>query len=269
MIGLSVQEQDRRIRAVFPEFKLTLNASWMGVWEGPLTPIMRRYRIRVAYLRRRFFYTWTLGDDYAAVQVVDPVIGLDPRKTGEWPPHIYFNTADPQNPRLCLYDPKERFWSPEEYIAETIIPWASDWLFFFEGWLATGEWEGGGRHPERRSDSCPRTDASDPEKRDRLDRSVADGFHRLGQRIGVFASLPLMAAASEGCFPPLSLLSWSDGTRAADRLANILISSPVPPPEASLPLALPLASQPGSCKTFISGVDPKSSLVSLVAGLAG
>ena len=72
MSWLSVQEQDRRIRAVFPGFKLSLNASWMGVWQGPLTPIMRRYRIRVTYFRRRFFDTWTLQSHYAAVQVVDP-----------------------------------------------------------------------------------------------------------------------------------------------------------------------------------------------------
>ena len=91
MIGLSVEEQDRQIRAVFPNFKLTLNASWMGVWEGPLTPIMRPYRIRVTYFRRRLFESWSLTNVYAAVQVVDPVIGLDPRGTGDWPPHIYFN----------------------------------------------------------------------------------------------------------------------------------------------------------------------------------
>ena len=96
MIGLSVQEQDRRIRAVFPDFGLTLNSSWMGVWEGPLTPIMRRYRIRVTYFRRRFFESWTLTNVYAAVRVVHPVIGLDPRGTGEVAPHIYFNKTDPK-----------------------------------------------------------------------------------------------------------------------------------------------------------------------------
>ena len=202
MIGLSVREQDRAIGAVFPGFRLTLNAGWMGVWQGALTPIMRRYGIRVTYFRRRFFETWTLRSAYVAIQVVDPPIGLDPRGTGQSPPHIYYNSADPQNPWLCLYDPKERVWSPGERIAETIIPWTSDWLFFFEGWLATGKWEGGGRHPERKP--CPRIDRSHPEKRDRLDRSVADGFHRYGRRAGVFASLPSMAAAFEGCFPPLS-----------------------------------------------------------------
>ena len=266
MSWLSVQEQDRRIRAVFPEIELTLNSSWMALWEGPLTPIMRPYRIRVTHFRRTIFDTWTLRNGYAAVQVVDPVIGLDPKGNGDWPPHIYYNKADPDHPRLCLYDPKERSWSPDEYIAETIIPWTSDWLFFFEGWLATGEWEGGGRHPERRSDPCPGTDASSPEKRDQLERSLNAGFHRLGHMIGVFASLPLMAAASEGSFPPLSLLSWNDGTRAADRLANILTSSPAPPPEASLPWASPQASRPGNCKSFMSGGDPKSSRASSAAG---
>lgn len=268
MTWLTVQEQDRRIREVFPAFKLVLNAGWIAVWEGPLTPIMRRYRVRVVHLRRRFFDNWTLENDYAAVQVVDPMIGLDSRSTGKWPPHIYFNKADPLYPRLCLYDPQERLWTPEEYIADTIIPWTIDWLFFFEGWLDTGTWEGGGRHPERRSISCPRTDASNPADRDRLDRSGAAGFHRLGRRIGVFASSPLMAAASEGCFPPRSWPSWSGITLAADRLASILISSPAPPPAASSPLASPPVSRPARCATFTSGADPKSFRVSSEAGLA-
>jgi hypothetical protein len=33
------------------------------------------------------------------------------------------------------------------WIAHTIIPWSVLWFYFFEGWLATGEWEGGGEHP--------------------------------------------------------------------------------------------------------------------------
>jgi hypothetical protein len=268
MTWLNVQDQDRRLRAVFPEFELVLDGGWMGIWEGPLTPIMRRYRIRVTYFRRRLFDTWTLKNSYASVQVIDPVIGLDPRGTGKWPPHIYYNESDPQSSRLCLYDPEERSWSPEEYIADTIIPWAIDWLFFFERWLDTGEWEGGGRHPERRSNRCPRTDASDPERRDRRDRSVADGFHSLGQRIGIFASLPLMAAASEGYFPRRSWPSWSDTIPAADQLASTLISSPAPPPAAFWPLVLPRASQPASCKTSMSGAEPKSSRALSEAGLA-
>jgi hypothetical protein len=32
-------------------------------------------------------------------------------------------------------------------MANSIVPWASEWLFFYEMWLITGEWDGGGRWP--------------------------------------------------------------------------------------------------------------------------
>lgn len=35
-------------------------------------------------------------------------------------------------------------WNSGMLIANTIIPWASGWLFFYEFWLATGQWFGGG-----------------------------------------------------------------------------------------------------------------------------
>ena len=34
-------------------------------------------------------------------------------------------------------------------VADTTIPWAIDWLACYEGWLATGEWAGGGVHPTK------------------------------------------------------------------------------------------------------------------------
>lgn len=33
-------------------------------------------------------------------------------------------------------------------IANTILPWTSLWLYYYEIWLGTGKWEGGGDHPE-------------------------------------------------------------------------------------------------------------------------
>ena len=41
-------------------------------------------------------------------------------------------------PPLCLYDPAQREWSPNMFIADTIIPWTIKWLLFFEDWLGTG-----------------------------------------------------------------------------------------------------------------------------------
>ena len=51
-------------------------------------------------------------------------------------------------PFLCLYDPDAGEWHPGMSIARTIIPWTIDWLACYEGWLATGEWTGGGHHPD-------------------------------------------------------------------------------------------------------------------------
>jgi hypothetical protein len=51
-----------------------------------------------------------------------------------------------------LFSLEGREWGLDDLIAETTILWAARWLFFYEGWLATKKWKGGGRHPGRHSD---------------------------------------------------------------------------------------------------------------------
>jgi hypothetical protein len=58
-------------------------------------------------------------------------------------PHLY--RQDPA--LLCLYRPSEGEWSPLMRIDQTIVPWTSLWLFYFEEWLDSDEWKGGGEHP--------------------------------------------------------------------------------------------------------------------------
>jgi hypothetical protein len=36
-------------------------------------------------------------------------------------------------------------------IADSVVPWASEWLFFYEIWLPSGEWHGGGEWPPPRA----------------------------------------------------------------------------------------------------------------------
>src|SRR6267142_5931751 len=186
----SVDEQDAEIRRLFPDFRLTAHADWIGVWEGPLRPASKTYRIRIVYFRRTFFDGWSLSNPYVTVHVVDPLIGefmLD----GDILPHVYWNDRVPMWPALCLWDPAEMYWDPEMTIATTIIPWTSEWLLFFEYWQITGEFRGPGRHPDRRPMTCPRpTEDSDPETRARRERFRNAEFHRLGRRIGVFGSYP-------------------------------------------------------------------------------
>ena len=62
MTYLSVDEQDAAIRRLFPDFRLTANADWIGVWEGPVRPASKTYRIRIVYFRRTIFDGWTLAN---------------------------------------------------------------------------------------------------------------------------------------------------------------------------------------------------------------
>jgi hypothetical protein len=48
---------------------------------------------------------------------------------------------------LCLFL-GNREWHVSIPIADTLVPWASEWLLFYELWLATGgPWLGEGEHP--------------------------------------------------------------------------------------------------------------------------
>ena len=91
------------------------------------------YRIRMTYRLRK----------EPEVYVVAPV--LRQRSPEESIPHVY-----PGN-RLCLFLPGVGEWRPTDSIAETIIPWAATWLYFYEVWLATGQWHGEGEHFKTRA----------------------------------------------------------------------------------------------------------------------
>lgn len=55
-------------------------------------------------------------------------------------PHTY----DTKRQRLCLFMPDFREWTSAMSMADTIVHWAVIWLFFYESWVVTGKWMGGG-----------------------------------------------------------------------------------------------------------------------------
>ena len=59
-------------------------------------------------------------------------------------PHLY----DFEKIRLCLYYPSFREWTQYMDLCTTFISWIALWLYFYEEWLYSGEWKGGGKHPE-------------------------------------------------------------------------------------------------------------------------
>jgi hypothetical protein len=234
MAYLEVSEQDALIRRDFPGFRLKAEVGWIGVWEGPVTPISRTYRIRIVYFRRKFFDGWTLENPYVSVQVINPSIGAEALSDGQILPHIYWNKRKPEFPHLCLYDPQEMTWTPEQSIAATIIPWTSEWLCFYEYWQITGDFRGPGRHPEPRGASCQTTqENSDPETRAQRARFRNAEFHRLGRKTGAFGSYLWMAGASEAFSLPPFLPDWSNDISAAAPSLPVLTLSPALQPAAS------------------------------------
>lgn len=113
----------------YPDFECSMQNGSL-VCKGKIQPTSMSaiYTVRI-----------TCGLDSAPVaRVEDPA--LHPRSDGGKIPHTY---ADDQP---CLYYPKRRDWTPERPISETIVPWLSLWLFYYEVWHVTGEWKGGGIH---------------------------------------------------------------------------------------------------------------------------
>jgi hypothetical protein len=122
------------------------------VWEfdAQPTPLSRTYRLRITYQQ----------NDIPQVLVVNPDLTI--LAEGRHLPHVY-----QQKPtRLCLYLPGAAEWLPMMQIADTIVPWAILWLFYFEDWLLSDDWKGGGVHPEVRDDKSKKKNSVHRRRRD-------------------------------------------------------------------------------------------------------
>lgn len=147
---MSMAEQITRMQKLFPRFELVINGGWYVAWQGPLRPLGRTHLVRVQYVRSRLVGGLkVVGVAWPQVTLIDPQLVLSTDAApGESTPHLYWDEESPMRSRLCLFDPAAKEWTSDMAIAETIVPWTIDWLASYEGWLATGEWTGGGRHPE-------------------------------------------------------------------------------------------------------------------------
>jgi hypothetical protein len=61
-------------------------------------------------------------------------------------PHIYPYAG--KGVRLCLWTPRLKEWNWHMKLSDTYIPWTLRWLWYFEDWLQSDDWVGGGTHPE-------------------------------------------------------------------------------------------------------------------------
>ena len=118
-----------------------------AVWRGPLKPSFQTFIVRVAFKVPLVGTEVDLMKVQPVVEVVKPKLkrNFDPGSKEGSLPHVY--GRDTPKPSLCLFDPDTEEWSPNMLLADTTIPWAVEWLSFYEFWTVTGEWAGGGRHP--------------------------------------------------------------------------------------------------------------------------
>ena len=144
MAWLSVRAQDRAIRREWP-FRTVFAGTSMGLWRGTITSLSAEYEISVLYVLQpeqdgfEYDHAW-----FPEVRVLNAPLTRRPETPDEPIPHVYREGIDAR-PVLCLFDPAERGWWPDQSIATTTLPLVADWLRFYEAWMATGIWTGGGR----------------------------------------------------------------------------------------------------------------------------
>ena len=106
---MSIARISALIARAFPSFREVFNVGFAACWEGDFAPNARSYRISILYEPDYEFEYGAVQYELLSVRVVSPPIGLDPRGTGERPPHIYLD-EDGNGFSLCLYDWRQEEW---------------------------------------------------------------------------------------------------------------------------------------------------------------
>ena len=141
-------DRPRSLTAAQQYFTLRINPACQGqgrlrgntlTWRFPVTPmpLSRQYDARIEYRQAK--------SPEVYIEAPNLVVLANGRKL----PHVY----DQSPTRLCLYLPGTGEWGAWMRLDQTAVPWTALWLLYFEGWLLTGEWLGGGLHPTAREGS--------------------------------------------------------------------------------------------------------------------
>lgn len=121
---LNLGQQALALRHLMPEGRTRLRPGQL-VWTGQVrpTPETSQYEIRIDLKQGHTPTVWVLAP------------ALKPNAEGLLP-HVWGNGS------LCVSQRGD--WSPTMYLTETFLPWACEWLTYYELWLATNLWYGDG-----------------------------------------------------------------------------------------------------------------------------
>ena len=133
--GLTLFQQQFAMALAWPQFTCR-RAGGRLVCRGSVRPRpgTREYLVRIEYVLE--------GQPVTVVESPR----LEHRPDQPTIPHTYPPFGDyPRRP--CLHHPEDLSWTPAKALAHTIVPWLLSWLVFYEIWLASGQWLGGGFEP--------------------------------------------------------------------------------------------------------------------------
>jgi hypothetical protein len=116
---VSLVIQQACIQERFPQFKYSRAKS---TWTGKLQPTAKspEYLVEVTY----------------TLYSIPHVFVLKPKLRPD-APHLYKESG-----ALCLYYPEDGSWNSRKLLGNTIFLWTAEWLYYYELWLATGQWFG-------------------------------------------------------------------------------------------------------------------------------
>jgi len=116
---VTIGSQKYSMEQSFPNFKYFRKNGVVG-WIGKLQPTDKSaiYTVEILYHPRH------------------PRVYIRHPEVLKKAPHRY------EDGRLCLYYPKDKSYTEKSIIAETIVPWTTLWLYYYEAWLEEGVWWG-------------------------------------------------------------------------------------------------------------------------------
>jgi len=135
---ISLIYQENSLKSMFPNSKIKRFREESLVWIHTLTPspLSESYKVKLEYKR----------NNAVKFYVLEPKLKLATGK--KFLPHVYST----EKQQLCLYYPNRFEWNVDMLYTKTIIPWACEWLYFYEIWAQSGIWYGGGKHDEREAE---------------------------------------------------------------------------------------------------------------------
>lgn len=126
----------------FPDMRVVLDLPWVTIWEGELRPLSTTYRVRVIDHRGLDDGRLAFTGRWPVVRVLSPSLSRRDVAPDEFVPHLFGDHDDPAGAHLCLFYPDGVDFTREMLLADSIVPWAAEWLFYYEMWHVTGVWGG-------------------------------------------------------------------------------------------------------------------------------